>query len=645
MDPHHHYTAARNATQPTQTPPTTCDQRTAEARFMALVEDSADICWLLHTDGTCTNEFTPGEARLHGTYRYQREGHDWLDSIHPQDRTAVVETLFQVIDTKQPDTLTCHIQNQNGLYRPFQLRYVPIYTQSQEVAEIIAYGIDITEQQQQRQEQEEEQRASAKKMATILDSMRDAFFTVDSQWRYTYINTQAQQLLGKSSTELLGKSLTQTTLDLFDAFFLRKLREAQNKQQASHFEVFAQTRKKWLEVQIHPVVDGFSILIQDITERKNIERALRESELKFRRFVESNIIGILIADIYGNIYEANDAYLNLTGYTLAELKARKLRWTTLTPANFLPRQAEAIVEFLSTGVSQPYETAIQHKNGSLMPIMMGMAQLKTSSTQVVAVVLDISDRKEVEHQKDVFIGMTSHELRTPLTIIKGTLQMIQRRMKRLENAEETPSLEALRSINEKNAEDISHALRQIDVQVRLVNDLLDISRIAVNKLELTCERCDLINIIRETVEDQCSTAPQRSLLLELPPLEHLFVQADANRIGQVINNYVTNALKYSVPESPIKIGLTINDGYARVWVKDEGPGLSKEAQKNIWNRFYQIKQSTATSDGIQGLGLGLYICQIIIQLHHGQVGVESTPGQGSTFWFTLPLEEQNEQTG
>ncbi|GER89598.1 hypothetical protein KDW_37600 [Dictyobacter vulcani] len=498
---------------------------------------------------------------------------------------------------------------------------------------MIAAVMDITSIKQAETQHAE----TTSKLASILESISDAFFMIDNQWRYIYVNSQAEKLLEKKITELLGQHIEQATPAFADPFFHRKFQKAVSTQQAQHFEAFSVPQKKWFELHVYPSSEGLSVYYQDITERKRVDRALRESEMKFRRFVESNIVGVLVADIYGNIYEANQAYLLMTGYSTEELTSQEIQWTSLTIQDSLPRQAQAIEEFLATGVSKPFELTIRHKDGKLVPIMMAIAQLKSSSTLSVAIVMDISARKEVEQQKDVFLSIASHELRTPLTVIKGTLQLIQRRMKRMAALPESKN-PAMETVQHKNAEDLAHALRQIDAQARLVNDLLDVSRITVDKLELTNQRFDLVKLIYETVEDLRATTPGRTLKLLMSPKKKTFVHADPDRIAQVISNYVTNAIKYSDPERPIRIGLHNNGECVRVWVQDKGPGLTEEAQAQIWKRFYQLKETSTSSDNKQGLGLGLYICQTIIQRHHGEVGVDSVLGKGSTFWFTLPLK-------
>ncbi len=231
--------------------------------------------------------------------------------------------------------------------------------------------------------------------------------------------------------------------------------------------------------------------------------------------------------------------------------------------------------------------------------------------------------------------MTGHELKTPLAVLRGTLQLVQRRLKRITTTEQvSPEWKTFAQDLRKELED---SVRQIDVQTRLINDLLDVSRIMTNTLKLELRRCELGSIVRETIKDWRVIAPERSLLLEVPEHSAVHVLADRDRISQVVSNYVTNALRYSSPDQPVHIGLTTEGDVARVWVRDQGPGLSAEAQKEIWQRFHQVREVPVLSGSGKGLGLGLYICQMLIGQHQGEVGVESTPGEGSTFWFTLPL--------
>jgi signal transduction histidine kinase len=245
--------------------------------------------------------------------------------------------------------------------------------------------------------------------------------------------------------------------------------------------------------------------------------------------------------------------------------------------------------------------------------------------------------KEANRRTDEFLSITSHELRTPLTSINGNIQLAKRRIRTLSKDD---SLEEFVSKQDLVIELLSRAERQVRVQNRLVSDLLDVSRIQSNRLELHADACDLATIVYECVEDQRASHPSRTLSL-LAPNYAIPVMADSDRIGQVVTNYLTNALKYSAAEMPVAVHLTIEQGLAKVAVRDRGPGLPPEEQQRLWQRFYRVAGINVRSGSGVGLGLGLYICRSIIERHHGEVGVQSAPDHGSTFWFTLPLMESD----
>jgi signal transduction histidine kinase len=172
---------------------------------------------------------------------------------------------------------------------------------------------------------------------------------------------------------------------------------------------------------------------------------------------------------------------------------------------------------------------------------------------------------------------------------------------------------------------------------RLVVDLLDVSRIRVGKLEVRMAPCDLAEIVREAAEEQQQIAPTRTIQLRVAGRRHVHVMADADRIGQVVANYLTNALNYSPEDRPVEVYLRVDGAWARVSVRDGGPGVPAAEQPRIWERFYRVEGARPASAASTGLGFGLYLSKTIIEQHQGRVGVRSTPGKGSTFWFMVPL--------
>ena len=235
---------------------------------------------------------------------------------------------------------------------------------------------------------------------------------------------------------------------------------------------------------------------------------------------------------------------------------------------------------------------------------------------------------EARRRMDEFLSIASHELRSPLTTMKASLQMAGRQVKKIEKL--VPE-----HVRQRLEEGLVRSERQIAIENRLIGDLLDVSRIQNNKLDLFIRRANLLDIVHEVVADLQTSVYEHRITIQADRVEEIPVMMDSERIGQVLNNYLTNAVKYSRPGTPIVVNVEMDEHHIRVAVQDEGPGLTEEERQHVWERFYQIPGQVVHGSST-GLGLGLYISQNIIRQHGGEVGVESIPGQGSTFWFTLP---------
>lgn len=223
--------------------------------------------------------------------------------------------------------------------------------------------------------------------------------------------------------------------------------------------------------------------------------------------------------------------------------------------------------------------------------------------------------------------------------VKGNIQLAQRAMRTLKSRR-VQDEEVISSTLERIQRYLERAERRIGAQDRLASDLIDVSRIRAGKLELRMQPCDLAQIVREIVEDQCQVTPGRIINLELP-LKPVVVFGDVDRLGQVVSNYLTNALKYSSSEKPVEVTVTTEGYLVRVAVSDHGSGLKPDEQQRIWDRFYRARDVRVESGSGIGLGLGLHICKIIVEQHNGCVGLYSAPGDGSRFWFTLPQQPED----
>ena len=245
---------------------------------------------------------------------------------------------------------------------------------------------------------------------------------------------------------------------------------------------------------------------------------------------------------------------------------------------------------------------------------------------------------------DDFLSIAGHELRTPITSAKLNLNFVMQLLDRFLQAEdaaptyaEDMTIQAASVQSLKRARDLlERTNQQFKRQERLINDLLDLSRVDVGKLDFRFETCDFVAIAQDSTDEQQATNPGCSILFSAP--EHpLPVWADPDRLIQVADNLLSNALKYSEPDTLVEVRVCADGDFARYEVKDEGPGLSPEDQERIWQRYYRVNGIMHQTGSGPGLGLGLFISKTIIERHGGEVGVESEPGKGSTFWFKVPL--------
>jgi signal transduction histidine kinase len=244
-------------------------------------------------------------------------------------------------------------------------------------------------------------------------------------------------------------------------------------------------------------------------------------------------------------------------------------------------------------------------------------------------------QREISQRKDEFLGIVSHELKTPLTSLQGYMQLMARRFNTWRPQQQSADDLARHVTQARRA--IEYSTDSVQRMTRLVDDLLDDARIREGRLAFHMVPCDLREVVRKAVHEQQALAAERTIHLEVPASRPVSVVADAMRIEQVVTNYLSNALKYSREEQPVTVRLEVAGGLARVAVRDAGPGVPEEEQVRVWERFHRIAGVAVQSGSGVGLGIGLYICKTIVEAHQGRVGVRSVPGQGATFWFTLPL--------
>ncbi|MBE9208382.1 PAS domain S-box protein [Nostoc sp. LEGE 06077] len=386
----------------------------------------------------------------------------------------------------------------------------------------------------------------------------------------------------------------------------------------------------------------------DISDRKQAEEALRQSESRLRQLLESSIIGIIEAEP-DKITFANDAFLQMLGYTQADLLAGGLCWQDITPPEYSELDQAKVQEVFVSGVCTPFEKEYIRKDGSRVPILLGATLLARNPFRWVCFILDLTERKQAEQEraqalereraarieleranrmKDDFLAIVSHELRSPLNPILGWAKLLKSR--KLDAAKTTQALETI----ERNAK----------LQARLIEDLLDVSRILRGKLSLNISAVDLVLPIEAALETVHLAAESKSIHLHTElAIGKLKVEGDTNRLQQIVGNLLTNAVKFTPEGGWVELRLDKVENFAQIQVIDTGKGISPEFLPYVFDRFRQADDVTTRKFG--GLGLGLAIVRHLVELHGGSVQVTS-PGEnlGATFTVQLPLMPATTET-
>jgi PAS domain S-box-containing protein len=366
-------------------------------------------------------------------------------------------------------------------------------------------------------------------------------------------------------------------------------------------------------------------------------------------FVEAVPVGVFSWTMNGRVLTANDRFLSTIGYNRADLQAGLVRWTDLTPPEFVHRDQEAVTELLLTGRNKPYEKEYIRKDGSRVPVLLSSVTTDDRGTQGIAFALDLTEQQQLTHAeaereaalrenerlyheaqeanrlKDEFVTMLSHELRTPLNAVLGWLTMLKR-----------GGLDA-----EQRDRAIEIIERNVRIQAQLLSDLLDINRLSRGRIALDRMMVNLTTLIEAVLETMRPVAEQQGIALELSLGEPAGeVRGDPVRLQQIVWNLLSNALKFTPEGGRVHVHAAASRDWIDITVSDTGTGISPEFLPFIFDRFKQ--EPTHTRSASLGVGLGLPIVKQLVELHGGSVGAHSAGrGQGATFTVRLPRADRS----
>jgi PAS domain S-box-containing protein len=396
----------------------------------------------------------------------------------------------------------------------------------------------------------------------------------------------------------------------------------------------------------YQTVESIENLKLQIAAREQAETAVRALasglEAKIRRFVNTNIIGILIWSFDGRIIDANDAFLRLVGYGRDDLVSGRLLWKELTPAEWRNADERRLRELETTGTAQPYEKEYFHKNGDRVPVLVGGATFEEKSDEGVAFVLDLTDRKRAEaaiRESEQRYSEIQNELAhaNRVATMGQLLASIAHEINQPIGASITYADAALNFLHAQppDLEEAQLALAEIvQIGVRAGN-VIDRIRALVKKAPPQKDSLDINSTVLEVAALTSGEMSKNGVSVQTQLAESLpAVQGDRVQIQQVLLNLFVNAAEAmsGTREGPKELLISTGKGGSEgvlVAVRDSGPGLTIENTKRVFDAFYTTKTS--------GLGMGLSICRSIIEAHQGQLWATANVPRGAVFQFTLPV--------
>src|SRR5579872_1320593 len=365
---------------------------------------------------------------------------------------------------------------------------------------------------------------------------------------------------------------------------------------------------------------GFLLCADDVTSAMATEQALQDTVSKYKMLVQSSRDGIYILTNSGRFLEVNPALLEMFGYTRSELASLSAQDLLVNPDDY----GKCAENMKRDGFVNGFEVQMKRKNGSILECSISASVCRSETGDVwgtQGIVHDITRLKKVERLKDEFISIASHELRTPLTSLRGGLKLLASGKIGVQ-----AQSDKLIQIASENAERL----------VRLVNDILDIQSLDSGKLTMDLAPCTATDIIEVCLDAMRNLASQQGVELLANAANVEFI-ADPYRLVQVLNNLISNAVKFSPFGAKILVRAVAKDGYVRFSVTDHGRGIPADKLDTLFQRFQQVDASDRRDKG--GTGLGLAISKSIVEQHGGRIWVESVEGQGSTFSFELPIKK------
>ncbi|HEY7849183.1 MAG TPA: PAS domain-containing protein [Ktedonobacterales bacterium] len=523
-------------------------------------------------------------------------------------------------------------------------------TSAESRARTLIFLTDLTDRVHRRQAIQSVAAKSADELTALraaLDRMTDAFVVLDYEGRFTYVNARAREQFAPGDETLLGRRFWEVFPALagsaMEAEYQRVLRELT----PSVIETEV-GEGVWLEVRSYPAPDGISVYIRDISSHK---RTMAELDAALARERDARAEAEQRAQQLDAVFEAVSDGMVVFGPDGAALRANQAMrnlMAVLGQRLTLPLSADEFTALMSRNEPDAQQTAasaglhlrrilggesltgermvdlvLRIPNAHNLYLNVSGAPIHGSDGRILGAVeslRDVTADREAERERSRTLSLVAHELRTPLTAIKLSIDLSLRRARR-DLSIEPDTLDVAFS-----------SCLQLE---RMVSDLVDAAHAERKNMVMAFGHCDARELAAQAVVEQQTTTDKPIIIAS--PMAPQPVVADPARIRQVLSNLISNAVKYSPPDTGVTLRIERRDGSVWFGVSDEGPGVPAEAIPHLFDAFFRAPDVVSLTGPNVGLGLGLFLCKRIVDEHGGQIGMQNGPERGSLFWFTLPL--------
>lgn len=445
------------------------------------------------------------------------------------------------------------------------------------------------------------------------------------------VNDAILEIWGKDRS-VVGLPLVKAIPEIEEQNFLNIITEVYNsgkpfygKEHKTKLTINGNSVERYLNFVYKPISnsDGTSnaimIVATDVTDQVNSRETVTEINTRLQIAMDASSLGSTEVELATGIMQSSDVFKRNYGFSPEE----EFKYSDLFEAMF-PEHRERVKglvqEAMRTNGIYKTEYPIRWRDGSVHWIEAhGRPRYDENGNpdRMVGMTADITEKKLFDQRKDDFLSIASHELKTPLTILKASIQLLGR----LRNEHFT----------ETHIKLIDQSAKSVETMVTLIDELLNMSRMNEDQLQLEKTNFNLYDMLSKS-GDHIRMEGKYDIIIKGD--HNLSVFADENRIDQVVINFINNAVKYASQSKEIHINIEELKDRIKISVQDFGEGIDAKILPHLFDRYYRADHS---GKSYSGLGLGLYICSEIIKKHDGEIGVESTLGEGSTFWFTLPV--------